>query len=992
MIRKTILLAAALLAISPAAATAQTGCPAISQGAVLTPAQWNKCFSDKQNVIPYTPVNKAGDTMLGRLTTVPSTTLAASFNIPPGSTPTSPSNGDIWATSAGLFVRVNGVTVGPLIGGASIPPSGTSGGILYFSSTSTLASSALLNANQIVLGGGAGTAPSTPVGLGTTITVLHGNASGAPSFGAVVSADLNITVTGCTNQFVSAISAGGVGTCTTDTLASAQHANQGTTTTVLHGNASGNPAWSAVSLSADVSGRLPFANLTQIAAFSLFGNPTGSLANGSDFTVGGLTNKTTPTGSDILLLQDQAAAGALKFCTISQCIAAVGSGVTSINSTAVGAVTITNGAGITVGTASSTITVTNNGPEMTGGTLGQIQIKKSGTAADVGWFTPAALNLSSSPSVDCTGAATTAISTVIGSFTDSMIPSGCAIKPAMVASYTASIASLNSISSTMTVTAVGSGTLAVGQYINGAGVTPGTYITALGTGAGGTGTYIVAFSQTVGSTTIVSGDTITSAKTLRMMCGSTIAVPANQVLVINAFFYDAGPGCQLFTGSGLVLGIARARPDYWGATAALADSGPPIQSAAYSMQASGNTKASAQGIDFSCVRYNIVTGVIITPTGSITPRLLGCGSVNTTRLLCKSSGSGSCLSIAGSPFDFGISDFEIRDINIQAELHDAGFATGLTIGDTSANFLNAFHQRNIENVSVSGFATGILVQNAIFLNFNRISINPGDLTGIETNAMNGMVIWNQALSTFAGSINVNQSKLTGSGHNGTCSGNVVLILSNSVNSQIAGIHFLDNEFYGGANQINMSTSAANISDIWVNPGNQFEGAVSGGCNAITIVVSGANPRVFDIHVQGTYMSGHGFTHGIFASAGSSATMFSLFFNNNFIPNTIDTAINVTCIGATGHSISINGNQMPSPTVNTGIDAIYMDSCVQTVTNGNMLSGGTIGTPSRRSTILINSGNRAMASGNNGGGITSGNAVQAGGTCTNCTLGTTLNNN
>lgn len=45
---------------------------------------------------------------------VASTTAEASLNIPHGSAPTNPVNGDIWTTSAGLFVRINGVTVGPL--------------------------------------------------------------------------------------------------------------------------------------------------------------------------------------------------------------------------------------------------------------------------------------------------------------------------------------------------------------------------------------------------------------------------------------------------------------------------------------------------------------------------------------------------------------------------------------------------------------------------------------------------------------------------------------------------------------------------------------------------------------------------------------------------------------------------------------------------------------------------------------------------------------
>lgn len=42
------------------------------------------------------------------------TTSYASLNLPHGSAPTSPVNGDVWTTSSGLFVRVNGATVGPL--------------------------------------------------------------------------------------------------------------------------------------------------------------------------------------------------------------------------------------------------------------------------------------------------------------------------------------------------------------------------------------------------------------------------------------------------------------------------------------------------------------------------------------------------------------------------------------------------------------------------------------------------------------------------------------------------------------------------------------------------------------------------------------------------------------------------------------------------------------------------------------------------------------
>jgi len=67
---------------------------------------------------------------------------------------------------------------------------------------------------------------------------------------------------------------------------------------------------------------------------------------------------------------------------------------------------------------------------------------------------------------------------------------------------------------TMTVTAVSSGTFAVGQTLSGSGVTGGTTITAYGTGLGGTGTYVVSASQTVGSTSITGTNTVTTPQGL----------------------------------------------------------------------------------------------------------------------------------------------------------------------------------------------------------------------------------------------------------------------------------------------------------------------------------------------------------------------------------------------------------------------------------------------------------------------------------------------
>lgn len=80
----------------------------------------------------------------------------------------------------------------PVAAGGTGITKGTSGGVLGFTGTGTIASSALLTDHALMLGGGATATPTTLASLGTTTTVLHGNKSGDPSFSAV---DLTADVT-----------------------------------------------------------------------------------------------------------------------------------------------------------------------------------------------------------------------------------------------------------------------------------------------------------------------------------------------------------------------------------------------------------------------------------------------------------------------------------------------------------------------------------------------------------------------------------------------------------------------------------------------------------------------------------------------------------------------------------------------------------------------------------------------------------------------------
>jgi hypothetical protein len=131
-------------------------------------------------------------------------------------------------------------------GTLALTVAGTSGGIPYFSSASTWATSAALTANAIVLGGGAGAAPSVLASLGTTSTVLHGNAAGAPTFGAVsLTADVSGTLpiaNGGTNSTATATAGGaGYGTGTAHAYTAAGTAGQ-----VLTSAGASAPTWSGI--------------------------------------------------------------------------------------------------------------------------------------------------------------------------------------------------------------------------------------------------------------------------------------------------------------------------------------------------------------------------------------------------------------------------------------------------------------------------------------------------------------------------------------------------------------------------------------------------------------------------------------------------------------------------------------------------------------------------------------------------------------------------
>lgn len=86
----------------------------------------------------------------------------------------------------------------PVVAGGTGVAAGTDGGILGFTTSTSLTSSSLLVNHAIMVGGGVGATPGTIASTGTATTLLHGNVAGDPTFSAVdlvadVSGTLDVT-------------------------------------------------------------------------------------------------------------------------------------------------------------------------------------------------------------------------------------------------------------------------------------------------------------------------------------------------------------------------------------------------------------------------------------------------------------------------------------------------------------------------------------------------------------------------------------------------------------------------------------------------------------------------------------------------------------------------------------------------------------------------------------------------------------------------------
>lgn len=167
----------AVLALIPDA-LAQSS-PNWTFGYVPTQAEWNSWFAKKQDWLGISPCLTTGCTFSGQISLPASSTISAGMNLGQGVAPTSPANGDVWMQSSGLFVRANGVTIGPLgTGGSNTVTIGGTSATSFGLTNLTMVAGSITAGSMAAQGAGAvaitgGTISGTALNMsGTTLTNL----------------------------------------------------------------------------------------------------------------------------------------------------------------------------------------------------------------------------------------------------------------------------------------------------------------------------------------------------------------------------------------------------------------------------------------------------------------------------------------------------------------------------------------------------------------------------------------------------------------------------------------------------------------------------------------------------------------------------------------------------------------------------------------------------------------------------------------------------
>lgn len=262
--------------------------PGLTTKQVPTAAQWNSYFAAKQDVLGFVPLNSAGGTLTGLLTTMTPTNAGAGLRLPQGSAPSSPTDGDVWMTAAGLFYRADGGTVGPLGGGGggSVASVAAADSSLTISPTTGAVQANVNLTNNFTWTGTHSFAPTGLLIRGATSGTLDLRVASTAGTSVITfpAGTTNFSATGGSGQVVKQNSAGGA--LTVAALSCADLSDEAASC-----------ATNALNASNISSGTLPYARLDVATTSNIWANTASKVVDAAGLNASGALVTVTSSSS-----------------------------------------------------------------------------------------------------------------------------------------------------------------------------------------------------------------------------------------------------------------------------------------------------------------------------------------------------------------------------------------------------------------------------------------------------------------------------------------------------------------------------------------------------------------------------------------------------------------------------------------------------------------------------------------------------------------------
>lgn len=450
-----------------------------------------------------------------------------------------------------------------------------------------------------------------------------------------------------------------------------------------------------------------------------------------------------------------------------------------------------------------------------------------------------------------------------------------------------------------------------------------------------------------------------------MAGGAKFSVASGKTLKIEGQFI-APINQQVFEGSGLIKGIRAVYPEWFGAVGdGIVNDQSAFQKCITCITDSLNSAGGKCYVYLSAKNYAFSSPWIINLSSNYGINIQGSNtSTGGTKLIAKTGfnfASGGLINLEGTTSPNDIVDFCLSGFSL--ENTDVNSGTGIYFNFTQTNFIQGKQQSLIENVSISGFAIGILINRLRQINFSRVSV----LNTVSSLSLNACVQIKDAISGtgagITGDISWTNCKFLQPATSTTSYG--FYILSSTGNGGIVGIKINGCNFFNAKRQIYIE--AANNTqnkDIFIS-GNEFENCTLHG---IEIIQSGGASTgcLNNIHVNNNYFTT---VQGncIKLTAAKSGGINSTLIENNYSNVVVLSAVNAEKINGLNVISNFFSGVSYSSSLGSAIAAI---DCNQLNLIGNNFGQGAASLTGSFDYMisLTGTGNYYVVQGNNSAGL------------------------